>query len=204
LPLRPVRACLFALCLLTLPACEQQMSQHAGYKTLTQSDFFGDGRSARPTVPGTVARGQLHLDSALYTGRDDKGQLVTEFPFEMTEQVLKRGKERFTIFCSVCHGLTGHGDGRIVKRGFTKPPDYHTDLSRYYKLRGEEVKLIDVPVGHMFEVVSKGFGAMPDYASQIPVNDRWAIIGYVRSLQFSQSPAMRKAMEAAPKKGGKK
>jgi hypothetical protein len=176
------------------------MANSAGYKPLAPSDFFPRGRSARPVVPGTVARGQLRIDSALYEGRDEKGALVTEFPFEMTREVLERGKQRFGIFCSVCHGLTGHGDGRIVQRGFTKPPDYASDLSRGYALRGEKKKLTDVPVGYLFETVSKGFGAMPDYASQIPVRDRWAIAGYVRALQYSQSPSFRKSLE----KGGKK
>jgi hypothetical protein len=191
---------LLALCLLALPACTQQMADHPGYKPLTPSDFFPDGRSARPVVPGTVARGQLYSDTVLYTGRDDKGELVDEFPFEMTKEILERGKQRFAIFCSVCHGLTGHGDGRIVQRGFTHPPDYHKDLSRGYLLRGEKKKLIDVPVGYLFEVPTKGFGAMPDYASQIPVRDRWAIIGYLRTLQYSQSAELRKKME----KGGKR
>jgi hypothetical protein len=192
------------------------MADHAGYTPLTPSDFFADGRSARPVVPGTVARGQLRIDAPLYTGRNDKGELVSEFPFEMTREVLQRGKERFTIFCSVCHGLTGHGDGRIVQRGFTAPPNYITDDSRALALQGGKtlvarrpleqedgkaqlsaVKLTEVPVGHFYEVISKGFGAMPDYATQVPVKDRWAIAGYIRVLQYSQSPAFRE-------KGGKR
>jgi hypothetical protein len=176
-----------------LPACSQQMADNAAYKPLTPSDFFADGRSARPVVPGTVARGQLQIDSPLYTGRDDKSELVSEFPFDMTREVLERGKERFTIFCSVCHGLTGHGNGRIVQRGFTAPPNYITDDSRAFALLGQPgKKLTEVPVGHFFEVISKGFGAMPDHASQVPVRDRWAISGYIRALQYSQSPAFRK------------
>ena len=133
-----VRQILVCLCLLALPACSQQMGDQPSYRPLTASDFFADGRSARPIVTGTVAHGQLQTDSVLYTGRDDKGELAAEFPFEMTKEVLERGKQRYTIFCSVCHGLTGHGDGRIVKRGFTPPPNYITDLSRSYKLRGQE------------------------------------------------------------------
>jgi hypothetical protein len=153
-------------------------------RPLAPSDFFPDGRSARTPVSGTVARGQLRDDPRLYEGRTAKGELVTEFPFEMTEAVLKRGQERYNIFCSVCHGLTGQGDGRIVQRSFTKPPSYTKDLSRYYQLRGEKIKLTDVPVGHIYDVITNGFGAMPDHAEQIPVRDRWAIIGYVRVLQF--------------------
>jgi hypothetical protein len=171
------------------------MAQQPAPRPLTPSDFFPDGRSARPLVTGTVARGQLHDDPALYEGRDDKGEPVTEFPFEMTEAVLKRGQERFNIFCSVCHGLNGQGDGRIVQRGFTRPPSYTKDLSRFYQLREQKVRLIDVPVGHIYDVVTRGFGAMPDYAEQIPVRDRWAIVGYVRVLQYSQSPEMRKQLK---------
>jgi hypothetical protein len=202
---------LLAVALLALPACAQQMADNAAYRPLTPSDFFADGRSARPVVPGTVARGQMPADTAFHTGRDDKGKLVTEFPIDMTKAVLQRGKARFAIFCSVCHGLTGHGDGRIVKRGFTAPPNYITDDSRALGLLGEKVvvrrehereggpklsplKLSDVrvPVGHFFEVITQGFGAMPDHASQVPVKDRWAISGYIRALQYSQSPALRK------------
>jgi mono/diheme cytochrome c family protein len=176
-----------------LPAgCYQKMGEQPSLRPLKPSDFFADGRSSRPPVPGTVARGQLRIDTVLYTGRDSAGKLTTEYPFEITEAVLKRGKERYGVFCAVCHGLTGKGDGRIVQRGFTRPPDYALDDSRWHAVRNEKVKLIDVPVGHIFEVATKGFGAMPDYAEQVPVNDRWAITAYVRALQFSRSPEMRK------------
>lgn len=210
---RPVRptATLVALCLLALPACQQEMATQPAPRPLASSDFFADGRASRPVVPGTVARGQERLDTALETGRDDDGKVVTLFPFEMTRPVLERGKQRYEIFCSVCHGLTGHGDGRIVKRGFTSPPDYVTGLSRAYQLKGQkvqgqevvtrkqELKLVDVPVGHVFEVITKGYGAMPDHAAQIPVRDRWAITGYVRALQYAQSPELRQKV----KTGGK-
>ncbi len=206
LPAKPqaARLALLALCLLALPACSQQMSDHAGYKPLTPSDFFADGRSARPLVAGTVARGQLHSDAPLFTGRDDDGKLVNEFPFDMTKEVLQRGKQRYTIFCSVCHGLTGDGDGRIVKRGFTPPPNYHTDFSRAFKHLGQDIKLTDVPVGHLFEVITKGYGAMADYSAQVPVNDRWAIAGYIRALQYSRSPELLKKWTMPSEKGGKK
>jgi mono/diheme cytochrome c family protein len=180
---------LFAAALLGAFGCRQQMANQPSYRPLTASDFFPDGRSARPVVPGTVARGQLRTDTELYEGRDEKGEVVSVFPFEMTEAVLERGKQRYTIFCSVCHGLTGHGDGRIVQRGFTKPPDLISDASRYYRLRDpkKEIPLTEVPVGHVFEVIGKGYGAMPSYSAQIPVADRWAITGYVRALQLSQA-----------------
>lgn len=200
------RGRLVALCLLTIPACAQQMGSQPAYRPLQPNDFFADGRASRPLVAGTVARGQLHADTALETGHDDRGDLATVFPFEMSKDVLERGRQRYDIFCSVCHGLTGHGDGRIVQRGFTKPPDLITDVSRAYKIKEPDKPsppLTSVPVGHVFEVITKGYGAMPDYASQIPVRDRWAIVGYVRALQFSQSPAARKAIEATFEKGGK-
>jgi mono/diheme cytochrome c family protein len=100
--------------------------------------------------------------------------VVNQFPFPVTKEVLDRGQERYQIFCSECHGLTGYGDGMIVRRGYRRPPSYHDD-----RLRNE-------PVGHFFDVVTNGWGAMPDYAAQIPPEDRWAIIAYVRALQLSQ------------------
>jgi len=197
----PPRPLLLALALIALPACQQQMARSPAYKPLQGSAFFRDGRASRPLVPGTIARGQLRTDTALYEGKDANGKLVTEFPFQMTKEVLRRGQERYGIFCIVCHGPTGNGDGRIAQRSFTQPPSYHTDLSRAYKLRSppEKVKLTDVPVGHIFDVITRGFGAMPDHAEQIPVRDRWAIAGYVKALQYSQSGKVRQAMS----KGGK-
>ena len=108
------------------------------------------------------------------------------FPFEVDETVLRRGRERFLIFCAVCHDPTGNGNGKIVQRGYTRPPSYITDSSRGFARRGIEVRLRDVPVGYLFEVVSKGFGAMADYSAQVPPRDRWAIVAYIRALQLSQ------------------
>jgi hypothetical protein len=193
------------------------MARQPAYRPLQASDFFADGRSARPVVAGTVARGQLRDDDELYRGRDSSGKLIEDFPksFPMTEAVLERGRQRFNIFCSVCHGLSGEGDGRIVQRGFTRPPAYYPVkgksldyYSRYYKLRErKEVPLYEVPVGHIYDVITNGFGAMPDHAAQIPVRDRWAIVGYVRVLQYSQSPEARKYLDGPrakkSKKGGK-
>ena len=186
----------FFFCLI-LAGCQQQMADQPSYRPLDPSDFFPDGRSSRPVVAGTVARGQLRTDTALYEGRDEKGELVKEFPFDMTKPVLERGRQRYEIFCSVCHGLTGHGDGRIVQRGFTKPPDYVTDVSRGYAIRGQKVKLTDVPPGYVYEVITKGYGAMAEHAAQISVPDRWAIVGYIKALQYSQLPDLRQ-------KGGRK
>jgi mono/diheme cytochrome c family protein len=134
---------------------------------------------------------------------------ATTFPFPVTTEVLERGQQRFSIFCAVCHDSTGNGNGKIVQRGYTRPPSYITDYSRGFERRGIKVLLRDVPVGYFFEVVSKGYGAMPDYASQVPPRDRWAIIAYVRALQLSQyarleelpegeRQAVRKALEGKP------
>jgi mono/diheme cytochrome c family protein len=157
---------------------------------LRQSDFFGDARSARPLVAGTVARGQLRDDSVRYTGKAN-GSDVTTFPFPITASVMSRGRERFDIYCSPCHGRTGQGDGMVVRRGYRQPPTYHQD------------RLRQAPVGHFFDVITNGFGAMPDYASQIKVDDRWAIIAYVRALQLSEHatiadvpPAERGSLDA--------
>src|SRR5262249_27554066 len=114
------------------------------------------------------------------------GSYTESFPVPLTEAVLRRGRERYTIFCAVCHDPTGNGHGKIVERGYTHPPSYVTDLSRGLKHRRQKVLLRDAPVGYLFEVVTKGYGAMPSYAAQVPVEDRWAILAYVRALQLSQ------------------
>ena len=148
------------------------MHDQPKYIPLRQSTFFVDERSARPVVAGTVARGQLHEDSLLYTGKLDGADAVV-FPFSVNEQVLRRGRERFDIYCSPCHARTGEGDGMIVRRGYRRPPSLHDE------------RLRNVAVGHFFDVITNGFGAMPDYAAQIRADDRWAIAGYIRVLQLS-------------------
>jgi mono/diheme cytochrome c family protein len=157
-------------------ACRQDMHDQPKYVPLRQSSFFGDDRSARPMVPGTVARGRLNEDALLYTGKvnDAGGADADTFPFTITADTLSRGRERFNIYCSPCHGRTGQGDGMVVRRGYRRPPSYHQD------------RLRSAPVGHFFDVITNGFGAMPDYAAQIPAEDRWAIIAYVRALQLSE------------------
>ncbi|MFO0878860.1 MAG: cytochrome c [Gemmataceae bacterium] len=210
----PRRWLLLGVGLLLLPACSQQMGESAGFKPLQPNSFFDDGRSSRPVVAGTVARGQLRTETALYEGKTATGEFVTDYPIPLSEKVLERGRERYNVFCSVCHGMTGHGDGRIVQRGFTRPPDYLPDASGKDKeqgrSRGYKIKdpthpryLTDVPVGYIYDVITRGYGAMPDHASQIPVRDRWAIVSYVRALQLSQSPELRQKMDAA-EKGAKK
>jgi mono/diheme cytochrome c family protein len=131
------------------------------------------------------------------------------FPFPVTAEVLERGQQRFMIFCAVCHDPTGNGDGKIVQRGYTRPPSYITGYSHGFKRRGIKVLLRDVPVGYYFEVISKGYGAMADYAAQVSPRDRWAIIAYIRALQLSQYARLeelpeeerqdaRKALEGNP------
>ena len=160
-----------------LAGCRQDMHDQPRYKPLAQSDFFADLRSARPPVEGTVARGQLHEDTYLYTGKigNSPGDYM---PFPVTADLLARGRERFNIYCSPCHSRLGDGNGMIVQRGFRTPPSYHTE------------RLRKAPLGYFFDVMTNGFGAMPEYASQIPPADRWAIVSYIRALQLSQAATM--------------
>lgn len=155
--------------------CRQDMHDQPRYKPLAGTDFFGDGRSARPPVEGTVARGQLRIDKVFHTGKDNDGADVTEFPFPITKNDLLRGQARFNIFCSPCHSRTGDGNGMVVRRGFRQAASYHTE------------KLIKAPVGHFFDVMTNGFGAMPSYASRVDPVDRWRIAAYIRVLQLSQN-----------------
>jgi mono/diheme cytochrome c family protein len=162
------------IALVFLTGCRQDMHDQPYYRPLSSSRFFADGRSARPLIQGTVARGQLRTDSKLYFGRSGNTPVDT-IPIEITEQVLRRGRERFDIFCSPCHGVLGDGEGMVVQRGFRQPPSYHID------------RLRQAPPGHFFDVVTNGFGAMPAYGYRVPAQDRWAIIAYIRALQLSQS-----------------
>jgi mono/diheme cytochrome c family protein len=165
---------LFLLAFLALGAgCRQDMHDQPKYIPLRQSPFFGDERSARPLVAGTVPRGHLNEDALLHTGKVGHAD-ATVFPFPITDQTMARGRERFDIYCSPCHGRTGQGDGMVVRRGFRHPPTFHQD------------RLRNAPVGQLFDVITNGFGAMPDYAAQIRAEDRWAIIAYVRALQLSE------------------
>jgi len=153
--------------------CRRDMQDQPKYIPLRQSTFFGDDRSARPLVPGTVARGHLHEDTLLETGKAGKDD-ATVFPFKVDARVLERGRERYDIYCSPCHGRTGDGDGMIVQRGFRHPPSYH------------EERLRTAPIGHFVDVMTNGFGAMADYRQQVEARDRWAIAAYIRALQLSQ------------------
>jgi mono/diheme cytochrome c family protein len=156
-----------------LGACRQDMHDAPRYEPLEASTFFADGRGSRLPVVNTVSRGSLREDEHLYQGKIN-GQLADVFPMPVTIAVMERGQERFNVFCSPCHGRTGQGNGMVVQRGFRAPPSYHED------------RLRNAPVGYFFDVMTNGFGAMQDYAAQVPVTDRWAIAAYIRALQFSQ------------------
>jgi hypothetical protein len=189
-----------ALFLLALGGCRQNMADQPKHNPMTPSTFFEDGRSERQPVENTVARGVL-ADDELEVPKDS-----TIFPLPVTKELLKRGRERFNIFCSPCHGLQGDGNGMVAVRGMKHPPTYHQD------------RLRQAPVGYFYDVISHGFGAMYDYAAQVPPRDRWAIIAYVRALQLSRNaPAadlpeeLRRKLssgsvpvKSAPEGGGKK
>ena len=161
--------------LFVLTGCElrQAMYDQEKYEPLEASNFFADGMTFRQPISGTVARGQLMLDTHLYQGKIDD-QLASTLPVELNRTLLERGQERYNIFCSPCHDQTGSGNGMIVKRGLKQPPSFHQE------------RLREVPVGHFFDVMTNGFGVMYSYASRIPVEDRWAIAAYIKVLQQSQ------------------
>lgn len=174
------------------------MQDQPRYKAYKKSEFFKDHRASRDMIEGTVARGQLREDKAFYTGKVDNPDLniqvetstnaegntiitsfpndIDQFPLPVTKELVDRGQERYNIYCIVCHGPVGSGDGMVVRRGFSKPPTYHDD------------RLRNAPVGHFFDVISNGWGKMNGYAAQVPPADRWAIIAYIRTLQVSQNP----------------
>ena len=177
---------------LTLTAgCRIDMHVQPYYRTMSKSDFFADNRSARLPVEGTVARGDLHEDTYFYTGKlgNAPGDYV---PFPVTKEVLDRGRERFNINCTPCHGRVGDGNGFIPSRGFRRPPSYHIE------------RLRKVPIGYFFDVMTNGFGVMPEYGTQVSARDRWCIAAYIRALQLSQNagsadiPSGQKVPSPAP------
>jgi mono/diheme cytochrome c family protein len=192
-----IRGLFLACCLaagLLAAGCRQDMHDQPKFKPYAKNAFFADQRASRPLVDGTIARGHLREDAVLYTGKA-AGKPVDAFPFAVSAAVMARGQERFDIFCSPCHGRTGAGDGMIVRRGYRKPPTFHQD------------RLRQAAPGYTFDVITNGFGAMPDYAQQIPVRDRWAIVAYIKALQRSQNAAVgsvpaeaRAALESADKR----
>lgn len=198
---------LSAFCLLSV-GCRRDMQDQPRAKPFRENSFFRDGLSSRPLVPGTVPRGYLRADREFYLGKKTNSETanssqqtapqtgnsatagapanpaalypddVESFPIPIDKAAIDRGQQRYDIFCSVCHGATGNGDGMIARRGFNQPlpASYHQD------------RLRQAPVGHFFDAMTNGWGAMPSYATQIPVEDRWKIIAYIRALQLSQMP----------------
>lgn len=187
--LYPLRISALVASVLLLSACRQDMHDQPRYKPLAYTTFFGDGRSARPTIDDTVARGQLHLDAARYTGKVN-GKDVDYIPIQITKADVLRGQERFNIYCSPCHGRLGNGHGMIVSRGLRQPPSYL------------DQRLIDAPVGHFFDVMTNGYGAMYSYASRVAVDDRWRIASYIRALQTSENATPEVAARYAESTAG--
>jgi len=189
-----VAACIFVMAAISLTsACRLDMHVQPRQNPLARSDFYPDQRAARPPVEGTVARGQLQADSYFYTGKIGSGA-GDVMPFPVTKEVLERGRERYNIFCAPCHSRLGDGNGFVPSRGFSrKPPSFHI------------ARLQRAPLGYFFDVITNGFGIMPDYAPQIPPQDRWNIVAYVRALQLSQNattndvPPGQKIPSAPPK-----
>lgn len=166
----------------------QDMDYQERFNAQDANPFFADNAAMRKPVSGTVARGLLRENSALYTGRNDDGVLVDSNPIEISRAVVQRGKERYEIYCSVCHGIAGDGEGIIMTGdyGYTPAPTFHAD-----RLRNEE------PDGHLYDVITNGVRSMPGYASQIAVQDRWAIVSYIRALQRSQNAGEEDLPESA-------
>ena len=175
--MQPKLLFLFLVLVLFPTGCRQQMAEQPRYDPLEPSNFFPDGQSARPPVEGTVARGELRDNEVFYTGGIGTS-LATEFPIAVTIDVLRRGQERYNIYCTPCHDHTGSGNGMIVQRGYARPRSYHTEDVRRQ------------PAGFFVRVMTQGFGAMPSYAAQISAGDRWAIAAYIRALQLSQNAAL--------------
>lgn len=173
---------LLATCMLLAAGCRQDMHDQPRFKPLRSNPMFDDGGSARPLVEGAVPRASASFRPSWVAASPkptpsvevNDPSTVTQFPFPVTATVLDRGQDRFNIYCAVCHGRVGDGRGMVVQRGFRQPPSYHID------------RLRAAPIGHFYDVVTNGFGAMPSYGEQVPPQDRWAIIAYIRALQLSQ------------------
>lgn len=186
---RSVRLALFALAAtLVLTACGRNMFDQPRAETYEASPYFADGASARPLIDGTVSRDRGGVDSSFFTGQGPDG-LLTEIPFEVDIEVLRRGQERYDIYCSVCHNYDGDGHGMIVQKGAVQPTSFH------------EQRLLDAPVGYYFNAMTNGFGRMYSYASRIPPEDRWAIAAYIKALQLSQNAFVEDIPEGVDAEG---
>jgi cytochrome c553 len=173
-----VRRALAAVCALAaasvLAGCRQDMQDQPKFVPQRGTDFYVDGRSARPQVENTVARGQLREDAYFYTGMQG-GKEGDGMPFPVTMEVLERGQERYNVYCTPCHSRVGNGVGMIVQRGYSKAGNFHT------------ARLQAAPLGHFFSVMTHGYGSMPDYSAQLSAQDRWAVVAYIKALQLSQA-----------------
>lgn len=204
------KICVICVLLLIASGCRRDMQDQPKMKAFRGTSFFGDGLSARQPIPGTVARGFLRSDTEFFTGKKRRTAAgppqpaqqagaqanaypddIDYFPIPVTEDVVKRGRERYNIFCSACHGFTGNGDGMIVRRGFRRAASFNDD------------RLRQAPVGHFFDAITNGWGAMPSYAPQIAVQDRWAVIAYIRALQESQRNLTTPSPSPTPASGGR-
>lgn len=163
---------------LALAGCRQDMYNQPRYKPLAQSEFFPDGAASRTPPAHTIARDQLREDTVFFTGAGEDGKLAAALPVPVTAELLKRGQERYGIYCAVCHGAAGEGNGMIVRRGFPAPQSYHSD------------RLRNVPPGYFYYVITHGYGVMYSYASRVPAEDRWAIVAYIKALQLSHHAEM--------------
>ena len=174
--------------LLLLCSCQQEMANRGRVEPLDYSAFFKDGRMARSQPVGTVARDQLHEDQLLYTGMQNS-KLSPTFPFPVTRDTVRRGRERFNIFCAPCHDQAGTGKGLAVQNGFERgPASFH------------EQRLREAPPGYFYQAISNGFGVMNGYAAQIKPEDRWAIVAYIRALQLSENAAVADLPDADRKR----
>jgi len=172
---RRLRAgCVFPVVVAVLAGCSQEMANQPRVDVMEPPAFEFLTPSNRTPVPGTIARGQSWEKTPATTGRDGD-QLLARIPIPVTEELLERGRSRFDIFCKHCHGFAGNGDGLVVQRGFPAPPSYHID------------RLREISDGHLYTTIKDGLGRMPRFGSRIAVNDRWALVAYIRALQLSQN-----------------
>ena len=172
---RPTMIVMMVVSLSVVGCSRLDMQDQPKYRPQRPSEFFADGRSERQPVEGTIARGTLDEDTAFYEGKDAAGKDIEAFPIAVDKTVIVRGQQRYDVYCSPCHGRIGNGLGMVVRRGFKQPPSYHID------------RLRTAPVGHFYDVISNGYGAMLNYASQVQPRDRWAIVAYIRALQYSEN-----------------
>jgi len=188
---RALTLCLAAV-LLASAGCRQNMHNQNKVKPYSASTFYADGQASRPIPAHTVARNATGAQVAIATGLTAVPAPTEAGPPPVSLALLQRGRERFNIFCSPCHGRLGDGKGMIVQRGYKQPTSYH------------DPRLVSAPTDYFVQVMTQGFGVMPSYASQVPLADRWAIAWYVRALQYSQNArladlpdALRSQVESA-------